>query len=259
MAFLLVVTFAEIILDITMEKTTTCIIIDDEPKAVQVLSGVISKVTELDLKAAYTSPLEALLEIRELNPDIVFTDVEMPIKNGFELVDEIRLMGLNPYIVFTTGYDQYAIKAIKKQAIDYLLKPITRSDILSLMARSNYRFDVRNSTESQESTNGRIRFNTLSGFYVIEVSQIAYVEADGNYSELHMKSGAMKLVTSNLARTESLLTNYQFKRIGRSLVINIDCLTQVDRKHGLCILDTGKDIIKLPINRKNIRELANLF
>ncbi|MCD6346667.1 MAG: response regulator transcription factor [Bacteroidales bacterium] len=242
-----------------METKRSCIIIDDEPKAISVLSNIISKIPELDLKASFDNPLEALVRIADINPDIVFSDIEMPHRNGFELVDEIRMMGLKPFIVFTTGYDQYAIKAIKKHAMDYLLKPITKSDILLLLTRANFLYNKDTRDESNKATNGKIRFNTLSGFYVIEVSNIAYVQADGNYSELHMKNGAKKLVTSNLARTESLLVNFPFKRIGRSLIINIDCLTQVDRKHAICILDTGTEQIKLPINRKKIKELSELF
>ncbi len=240
-----------------MTVNKTCVILDDEPKAVSVLSSIIENIDELELLATFTNPYDALVQMPHLNPDVLFCDIDMPGKNGFEVVDEIRIMTLNPVVVFTTGYDQFAVKAIKKQAYDYLLKPITKTDILSFLARFNAL--TSNKKTGPSVGDGKLKFNTLNGFYVIEVSKIAFVKADGNYSELHLMGGDYKLVTSNLARVESLLIEKNFRRIGRSLIINIDFLTQVDRKHCQCILDTGKDTIKLPINRKRIKDLGELF
>ena len=242
-----------------MSTPLNCIIIDDEPKAVSVLSSLVKRIDDLNEVGRFTDPYLALSQVEELNPDLVFVDIEMPHKNGFEVVDAIRLMGLKPTFVFTTGYDQFAVKAIKKQAFDYLLKPITQSDILELIARIKHYNKLAKSTLNKYPSNGRLRFNTLNGFYVVEVEEVAYVKADGNYSELHMRDGSSKLVTSNLARIEGLLSSVIFCRIGRSIIINTDFLTQVDRRRGNCILNTGQGDVSLPISKKRIKDLADMF
>ena len=242
-----------------MSTPLNCIIIDDEPKAVSVLSSLIKRIDDLNEVGRFTDPYLALSQVEELNPDLIFVDIEMPHKNGFEVVDAIRLMGLKPTFVFTTGYDQFAVKAIKKQAFDYLLKPITQSDILELITRIKHYNKLAKSNLNKYPSNGRLRFNTLNGFYVVEVEEVAYVKADGNYSELHMRDGSSKLVTSNLARIEGLLSSVVFCRIGRSIIINTDFLTQVDRRRGNCILNTGQGDVVLPISKKRIKDLANMF
>ncbi|MEA1876948.1 MAG: LytTR family DNA-binding domain-containing protein [Bacteroidota bacterium] len=234
-----------------------CVIVDDEPKAISVLSSLISGISELNLLASFSDPCEALSQIEDLNPDLLFVDIEMPQKNGFELVDSIRLMGLDPKIIFTTGYDQFAVKAIKQQAYDYLLKPVTRSEILEVLSRSKH--DNNKNGEKSKVRSGRLRFNTLNGFFVVEIEQVVYIKADGNYSEMHMRNGSRKLITSNLARIEALLDSKVFCRIGRSLIVNTDYLTQVNRRKGLCILKTGDTDVALPISRKWIRKLGEMF
>ncbi len=240
-----------------MYKPTSCVVIDDESKAVSVISSIIQGIAELDLKQAFTDPCEALMRIPDIQPEIIFVDIDMPVKNGFELMDDLRLLGLKARFVFTTGYDEFALKAIKKQAFDYLLKPIDKSSILELLARSRTQTDYNRPVHRQ--TNGRIRFNTLNGFFVIEKEEILYVQADGNYSELYLRDGSSKLITFNLAKIESLLDSMSFKRIGRSTIINIDFLTQVDRRNGVCILKTQAGVVKLSITKKNIKELGELF
>ncbi len=234
-----------------------CVIVDDEPKAISVLSSLISNISDLNLLATFSDPCEALSKIEDLNPDLLFVDIEMPFKNGFELVDSIRLMGLKPRIIFTTGYDQFAVKAIKQQAFDYLLKPVTKSDISEVLSRSKH--EKRNDDQKIHDRKNRLRFNTLNGFFVVEIAEIVYVRADGNYSELFMRNGDTKLITSNLAKIEELLDSKVYCRIGRSFIANTNYLTQVNRRKGLCVLKAGEDEVSLPISRKWIRILGDMF
>ena len=162
------------------------------------MSALIAKVSDLELLETFTDPNLALTKVEELNPDIVFVDIEMPNKNGFEVIDQVRILGLKPTFNFTTGYDQFAVKAIKKEAFDYLLKPVTQSDIFDIITRLKHIKNI-GAPESRDLS-GRLKFNTLNGFYVVEVEDVVFVKADGNYSELHMYDGTPKLVTSNIAR-----------------------------------------------------------
>lgn len=222
------------------------------------MASLIRKVNDLTLMDTFTDPNLALTQVEELKPDIIFVDIEMPHKNGFEVVDQVRILGLKPTFVFTTGYDQFAVKAIKKEAFDYLLKPVTLSDILDIITRLKHQGNQTTLKESR-GANGRLKFNTLNGFYIVEIEEVVYIQADGNYSELHMFDGTSKMVTSNLARVVDLLDARIFKRIGRSLIINTRFLTQVDRRVGKCTLHIGESEITLPISKKRIKDLADMF
>lgn len=105
----------------------------------------------------------------------------------------------------------------------------------------------------------RCRFNTLKGFFLQEVSQILYVRANGNYSDIYLKDGTLKLVTHTLSATEELLGSIGFKRVGRSLMINLNYLTQVDKQSGQCVLDLPGRTINLSLSNKHMKDLSELF
>lgn len=240
-----------------MSISLKCVIVDDESKAISVLTSLISGISELNLLASFSDPCEALSQIEGLNPDLLFVDIEMPHKNGFELVTAIRLMGLDPKIIFTTGYNEFAVKAIKQQAFDYLLKPISRMDILELLARSKHHRQA-NSAKGNV-VNSRLKFNTLNGFYIVEINEVVYIKADGNYSNLYLSDGSSKLITSTLAKIEVQLEKAVFCRISRSILVNINYLIRVNRRNSLCILKGDILEVSLPISKKRIRILGEMF
>lgn len=112
---------------------------------------------------------------------------------------------------------------------------------------------------TQNPLAGKLRFNTLQGFYIFEITDIVFVKADGNYCEIHTNDGQNKLITSNLAHIESLLIPHHFNRIGRSYLINVRFLVQVDRKKGTCVLRFDHTQIELPVNKARIKTLAEMF
>ena len=105
----------------------------------------------------------------------------------------------------------------------------------------------------------RCRFNTLKGFFLQEVGQIIYVRANGNYSDIYLLDGTVKLVTHTLAITENMLKSHGFRRVGRSLMINLNYLSQVDRQSGQCVLDFPGRTINLSLSHKHIKDLSELF
>ena len=106
---------------------------------------------------------------------------------------------------------------------------------------------------------GRCRFNTLKGFFLQEVSDILYVKANGNYSDLFLKDGRVKLITHTLAVAEEVLKPYGFQRVGRSLMINLNYLDQVDRQSSECILVTDDHVVNLSLTHKHIKDLSGMF
>lgn len=116
-------------------KTIDCFIIDDEIEALKRLGTLLSKIPEVKVVGIIQNPEEALVEIKAKKPDIVFLDVEMPRMSGFDVVTEIKTNGLRTTIIFVTGYNQYAIKAMKASAFDYLLKPVDIDELKECLNR----------------------------------------------------------------------------------------------------------------------------
>lgn len=112
-----------------MKQSLSCIIVDNESGAVYRMECILKNFDYIDILASHTQPEKALKDIRELAPDIVFLDIEMPEKSGMEMADEIRQMPESPVIIFITAFDHYAIQAIKKAAFDYLVKPVDIDDL----------------------------------------------------------------------------------------------------------------------------------
>ena len=113
----------------------TCIIIDDEQEACDRLESLVQKVDGIDVLSKETTAEKGIKAVAELFPDLVFLDIEMPGKSGFDIVSDIREQGLSPNFIFVTGYDQYAIKAIRSAAFDYLLKPVDIDELRETIDR----------------------------------------------------------------------------------------------------------------------------
>ena len=113
----------------------SCLLIDDEQVAIDGLEILIKKISSLYIKGKYTDPYSAIESILELHPEIVFLDIVMAQKTGFEVIDQVRENGINPCFVFVTGYDNYSLSAIKKQVFDYLLKPVDINELKETVNR----------------------------------------------------------------------------------------------------------------------------
>jgi two-component system LytT family response regulator len=170
------------------------IIVDDEPNAAESLATLLKRYCpEVELAAICNSGASALKEIPLHNPQLVFLDIEMPHMNGFELIE--KLPEINFELIFTTSYDQYAIKAIKLSALDYLLKPIDREELKSrskVLQRqqppcpNNWRFIAKLNQPVHSGL--RIAMPTMEGLQMIQIDSIISCNADSNYTNLHLKN-----------------------------------------------------------------------
>ncbi len=184
----------------------------------------------------------------------------MPVRDGFELVEELQKKQANVYIIFITAFEKYAIKAIKASAIDYLLKPVKKSELLGSMEKAMEKVKDSGMTNKyskllkQLSGQKRLLFRNRTGFSVFDADEIIYCQADSNYSVLKLDSGRDHLVSMNLGKVEQILPADTFCRISRSLVVNINFLKEVDRKSMKCILD-GSSPVQLDISKKYLKLL----
>jgi len=206
------------------------IIIDDEEIALKSLCGKINThCREIKILKLFTKPEEALKEMEELNPDLVFLDIEMPQMNGFELLQQ--LPEINFELIFTTSYDQYAIKAIRFSALDYLLKPIDREELQKAVQKVSQRLahpvsqqiEILLKKIHQPATAiNKIALPTMEGLQMVPLDSIISCASDGNYTIFFLKNNKKVIASRILKEIEEMLEDYTFTRVHNSYIVNIN-------------------------------------
>jgi len=242
-----------------MEKITA-VIVDDEPEARDIVESLLSDFSDIQVLAKEESVNKAVKSIREYDPDLVFLDIDMPRKNGFDLVREIKELDINPAIIFITAYNQFAIEAIKHAAFDYLVKPVDIDDLTQTIER--YKVDRKAAGSLDRIENllqalqvEKLKFSTRSGYIFVNPAEIIYCQAEGNYTDIFLASGEKQTITINIGRLENILPNTKFSKINRSVIINKQFLTEINRKDKKCILRVNDENISFCVPPKYINEL----
>jgi two-component system, LytTR family, response regulator len=232
------------------------IIVDDEESAIQNLESLLLKRPEIKVVARTTNPLEALSLMVIYQPDVLFLDIQMPARSGFEIVGDLHKAGIYPEIIFVTGFDKFAIEAIKLSVFDYLLKPVDPAELNKTLDRLSVNVLKRDNKEHfQELVErtvyhaNKLKFSTLNGFFFIAPEDILYIQAEGSYSTLYGDPKEVKMITMNMGKIEEMLPQHLFHRINRSVIVNFSFVSKVDRKKRVVILEkNGKEIIfKIPL------------
>lgn len=242
-------------------ETINALIVDDDPKSRRILYQYLQEFSGITITGSVSSAGEALESVLENQPDIVFLDIEMPGKNGFDFLTDLRKLNISPCIIFQTAYEQYAVEAIKNAAFDYLLKPLSKDELSAALARyrsrdKKHELAVRiDSLLSHFNLHRKIRFNTRSGFIMIDKSQIIYCLADWSYTELHLETGKREIVSMNIGKVEKLLDETAFFRLNRSVIIRRDSVHSVDRKKKQCIISYNGGTAEFRIPGGRIREM----
>lgn len=245
-----------------MQKIKT-IIVDDEKHCITTLSHLITNhFSEIELIAAIQDSEKAYDEIIMLKPDLVFMDIEMPVLNGFELLQKINT--INFKVIFTTAYDNYAIRALKLNALDYLLKPIDKLELrIAIDKYINQEFLHTNLQTNQihklnaQKQLSTIAISTSEGLNFLELTDIIYLEASNCYTIIHIKDGTKHLVSKTLAIFEEILDATIFFRAHKSFLINLQHIKKYIRGEGGEIIMNNKASISLSRNKK--QEFLDLF
>lgn len=233
-----------------MDRSATVIIVDDEQEAIDYLSILINEsFPKLEIIATSNTSESAIQQISRLEPDLVFLDIKIDNKNGFEILKDLGKINYSPHIIFVTAFDHYAIDAFKVNAIDYLLKPVEIEQLqravnkyLDLNEKKTYFENIQNLISGSKR---KIRFNSRTGFILIDTRDIVYCQSDGNYSEIYLKDGSKKIVSYNLRSLMKELPDDSFTRISRFNVINEKYLEEVDKRKRICILNNGFSNVSL--------------
>jgi len=233
------------------------IIIDDEPEAVSYLETLLRAIPGVDIVGTTSDPSKAFALFTKFKPNVLFLDIQMPDISGFDILKLVKESGLSPYIIFTTAYDQFAIKAIRTGAFDYLLKPIDPADLAEALSKvktdsASHSLEHRlDNLEKVIRNHTKLRFNTRSGFILIHPDEIFYIEADANYSEIYLSKEKREVVSMNLGAVEEILPD-QFIRISRSLIINSHYLVKVSGVNRRCQLKKNGEDIEFGIPEKQM-------
>ncbi|PWS29385.1 DNA-binding response regulator [Pedobacter yonginense] len=235
--------------------TLKAVIVDDEEFARSSLFFLLQQnCPEVEITGIARSVAEAKDILAHHTVNLIFLDIAMPGGNGFELVPDAQKH--NAAVIFTTAYDQYALKAIKANALDYLLKPIDIDELkiavekvsehIKLYQNQNGKDERMTNLASSLGSRSEIRKLTLpygQGFKMIDVDDIIYIEADSNYSVVHLSNADKITVSKVLREFEELLPTEQFVRIHKSSIINLNHLKEYNSKNGLQVfLKNGESI-----------------
>ncbi|WP_282042920.1 LytR/AlgR family response regulator transcription factor [Winogradskyella flava] len=226
----------------------TCIIIDDEPLAIDLLESYVSKIENLELIGSFVNPLDALKLLRDRPVDILFLDIQMPEITG---VDFKKIISPEVKVIFTTAYSEYALESYDLNAVDYLLKPITFQRFLQAVEKVQNKNSKTETTKDEDYVFVKTEYRHQKLFF----SDILYLKGLSDYVAIQTKSGKV-LTLQNMKEFEQDLPNNKFIRVHKSYIINLEHIEFIERNrivmHGeyIPIGATYKDAFWKKINNK---------
>jgi two-component system LytT family response regulator len=238
------------------------LIVDDEDLARAVLAEFLGKHADIEIVGQCANGFDAVKAITELEPDVVFLDIQMPKLNGFEVLE---LAGNKPRYIFVTAFDQYALKAFEVHAIDYLLKPFNQQRLDQAVAHA------RNSINSPAAVDAlvadvanhnkplaRVLIRDGAKVHIIAAAKIDYIEAQDDYVQIRSE-GKSYLKNQRLSELEEQLASGQFLRVHRSYLLNVDRISRIEQyakdSHNAVLHDDTR----IPISRSGYQKVKDLM
>jgi two-component system, LytTR family, response regulator len=246
-------------------KNIKTILVDDEANNLQYLQSLLKDNCPLlqVMETANTSA-DGLLMIEELQPQLVFMDVDMPGMNGFEVLKKLEPLSFE--IIFVTAYNQYAMEAFEYNAVAYITKPIVTEKLVAAVEKAITKIEEKKYTEhifsllenvQQKSEHDKIALPTLQGLQFVKLNQICYVESSGNYSNFFLADNTKIMVSRQLGEYEKLLPADNFVRIHDKHIINLTCIKEyIKGSGGEVILENGA---RLTVAARRKDELLSRF
>lgn len=204
-----------------------CIAIDDEPLALQQISGYIEKTGFLELIGCFDNAIEALQFINENEIDLMFLDIQMPDLNGMDLAKSLEK---KPEIIFTTAYSEYAVEGFKVNALDYLLKPLDYATFLKAANKAQAHFElVQKSKTDVQADSNHLFIKSEYKIIRIEIENILYIEGMREYIRIHLDNAKPVMSLLSMKKVEQKLSDSSFMRVHRSYIVNLKKLRTIER------------------------------
>jgi two-component system LytT family response regulator len=239
------------------------IVIDDEPLARSLIVKLLQQYPNFEVVDECPDGFEAFKSIQKHNPDLLFLDIQMPRINGFELLE---MLDKAPAVIFTTAFDEYALKAFENHAVDYLLKPITKDRFDKAMTKCQQQalqtpsLAVHHFIDEQvyEGYQHRIVVKDRGNIRIIAADEIHYIEANDDYIKIVTKEGSF-LKKNTLTHLEKILDPNQFVRVHRSYLMPISQLQSIEpyeKNSHIALLHCG---MKIPVSQSGMTRLKSLL
>jgi len=244
------------------------VIIDDEQHSIDTLKWKLENYCEgVDVIAAFDKPAEGVKFLKGTPPDLLFLDIEMPMLNGFDVLEELG-RDLPFDIIFITAYDNFGIQAVKFSALDYLLKPVQNKELKDAIDKhlkktqhkvSPDQIDLlmNNIQAERKGGLGKIALASKESIEFVDAAEIMYCEANSNYTNVFMEDGKKKVISKTLKEFEELLSVHQFFRPHISFLINLNRVKEFVRGDGGYLVMENK--MKIPVSKNKREELLNLL
>lgn len=241
----------ELLLIYPFDYMIKAIIIDDELDCVKLLALQLKMYCpQVQVVAACITSEDGLQKIKELQPDIVFLDIEIPVMNGFQLLE--KLGNITFSLVFVTAYDQFAVKAFRYSALDYLLKPIDAKDLQAAVQKAGQRQwpDTQQLTMLKQQVHDKesifpdkIALPYQNGVTFVEIKNIVYCESENNYTRFHTIDSQQYLVAKTLGDIQEVLEERNFLRVHRQYLVNLNHIKKYVRGEGNYLtLSNGQNV-----------------
>lgn len=222
------------------------VLVDDEKSGIDTLAYLLKKhCPEIEVVGKFQNGRDAIEGIDSLKPEVVFLDIEMPLINGFAVLDMVNHKDFKT--IFITAYNQYAIKAFRYNALDYLLKPVDHEELVDAVERmaSSAAQPMPETGQMQSILDGgtpkNIVLKTYDGLHVVKLDDILYVEGQGAYSHFHISGRKAIMVSNNLKEYEQILPETSFFRAHQSFVINLKQIVGLRREKGVWLAQLQSD------------------
>jgi two-component system LytT family response regulator len=238
------------------------IVIDDEPLARSIVKEYLRAHADIELLAECNDGFEGVKSISQHKPDLVFLDIQMPKINGFEMLE---LLETPPSVIFTTAFDEYAIQAFERHAVDYLLKPFSKERFDKALQKWRNQQPpslkgteslLENTTQPEESQ--RIVVKKGNNIVIVPVHTVHYIEAFDDYVKVHTKDG-FYLKKKTMAHYERALDQKQFVRVHRSYLLNLQELTKIEpleKDSHVALLRSG---VRVPLSQSGYSKLKDVL
>jgi two-component system LytT family response regulator len=241
------------------------VIIDDEPHMRQTIRKMLGMYCPgVSIVAEADGVASGVGAIKKHQPNLIFLDIKMDDGTGFDLLEQLRPIDFK--VIFITAWDQYAIKAFRFSALDYLLKPLDPDDLVKAVAKAgeseqhefNTQLDnMHEHLNTQDKSKKKIIIRTLESIFLVPVSDIVYCESDGNYTSVYLASGKKIMVSGTLKEYEEILGEYGFFRVHKSYLINLKHISSFERADGGYVI-LGSDT-QIPVASRKRELLLEMF
>ncbi|QOR76379.1 MAG: response regulator transcription factor [Thermoflavifilum sp.] len=244
-----------------MNPVIKAMIVEDEQKNIDILKNILEKYCEeVELVGSATSVEEAEALLEEIDPDVLFLDIEMPPHKGFELLEKFDRPRFD--VVFITAYEEYALTAIKFSALDYLLKPIKVGEVQQALAKVRERKEknirstaptsyLKDYLKNSGAGLSKIVIPVNDGYNIIDLKDIVYCEALDSYTRVKLTNGTHHVVSKSLKEYEEMLEDKGFYRVHKSYLINVNHIVKIIKGVGAAVIMSDKQNIPISNRKKN--------